>query len=242
MILDHGAFAHRGLWAPDGAPENSIAAFRAAAEAGCGIELDVQLSSDNVPIVFHDPALDRMTQERGPVWFRTAEELSGVKLAGTSETIPTLSAVLTALPAGTPVLIEMKASPGEPAEYLRALDMAIFDAKAELAIMSFLHPLNLAARQVMGTRTRGALITPPTGLSDTGMAEKIATAENGTSPDYFAVWHSEAGAARAHLGTNIPLVAWTVDSPEALAGAKAAGASIIFEHLDPALVLEAVSS
>ena len=242
MILGLGAFAHRGLWSPDGPPENSIAAFRAAAEAGCGIELDVQLSSDNVPIVFHDPALDRMTAESGPVWHRTAEELAALALAGTGETIPTLAAVLAALPAGTPVLIELKASPGEPGDYIRALEMAIFGAKAELAVMSFLRPLNLAARQVMGSRTRGALIAPSGTLSATPMPDRIALAGDGTAPDYFAVWHSEAGAARAHLGAGIPLAAWTVDSPEALAGAKAAGASIIFEHLDPALVLEAVSS
>ena len=241
MILGCKAFAHRGLWSPNGAPENSIAAFQAAAAAGCGIELDIQLSSDNVPIVFHDPALDRMTDESGPVWFRTAEELSGVKLAGTDETIPTLSAVLTALPAGTPVLIEMKASPGEPAEYLRALDMALFGVKAELAVMSFLHPLNLAARNVMTGRLRGALIAPPTGLSEVSLPDKISVAANSTTPDYFAVWHTEAGAARAHLGQDTPLAAWTVDTPEALAGAHAAGASIIFEDLDPALVLATVS-
>ena len=38
-------YAHRGLWGK-GVPENSLAAFRAAAEAGFGIELDVQLSKD----------------------------------------------------------------------------------------------------------------------------------------------------------------------------------------------------
>ncbi|MCI4646037.1 MAG: hypothetical protein MRY64_14740 [Hyphomonadaceae bacterium] len=241
MILGCKAFAHRGLWSPDGPPENSIAAFRAAAETGCGIELDVQLSSDNVPVVFHDPALDRMTAENGPVWFRTAEELSAIKLAGTDETIPTLTAVLTALPAGMPVLIELKASPGEAADYLRALDMALFGAKADLAVMSFLHPLNLAARQVMSARTRGVLITPPNALSSIDVPEKITASSQGCAPDYYAVWHSEAQSSRAHLGPDTPLAAWTVDSKEALAEASAAGASIIFEHLDPALVLKTVS-
>lgn len=241
MILGCKAFAHRGLWSPDGAPENSIAAFLAAATAGCGIELDVQLSSDGVPVVFHDPMLDRMTEESGPVWFRSAEDLATTKLIGTDETIPTLSAVLAALPVGTPVLIEMKASPGEPEDYLRAVDMAIFGAKADLAVMSFLHPLNLAARKIITGRPRGALITPPTGLSEMAVPDKIAAAGDGTAPDYFAVWHSEAGPARDHLGADIPLAAWTVDNAEALAAANAAGASIIFEHLDPDLVLRTVS-
>ena len=50
--------AHRGLWRPDGAPENSLAAFQAAAAAGYGIELDVQLSADGEAMVFHDGKLE----------------------------------------------------------------------------------------------------------------------------------------------------------------------------------------
>jgi glycerophosphoryl diester phosphodiesterase len=52
------AIAHRGLWSKDGPPENSLGAFEAACEAGYGIELDVQLSSDGEAIVFHDSKLE----------------------------------------------------------------------------------------------------------------------------------------------------------------------------------------
>ena len=44
--------AHRGLWSPDGAPENSLAAFQAACSHGYGIELDVQLSADGEAMVW----------------------------------------------------------------------------------------------------------------------------------------------------------------------------------------------
>ena len=53
--------AHRGLWRPDGYPENSLGAFQAACQAGYGIELDVQISADGEAVVFHDGALKRMT-------------------------------------------------------------------------------------------------------------------------------------------------------------------------------------
>ena len=43
--------------------ENSISAFAAAAEAGYAIECDLHISADGVPIVFHDPTLDRLTSE-----------------------------------------------------------------------------------------------------------------------------------------------------------------------------------
>ena len=50
-LLFHPPVAHRGLWSPGGAPENSLAAFQAACAAGYGIELDVQLSADGEAMV-----------------------------------------------------------------------------------------------------------------------------------------------------------------------------------------------
>ena len=49
-------YAHRGLHG-EGVPENSLSAFARAAEAGYGIELDVQLSRDGTVMVFHDYTL-----------------------------------------------------------------------------------------------------------------------------------------------------------------------------------------
>ena len=54
-------FAHRGLYTADQTvPENSIPAFDAAARAGYGIELDIQLTADGQIVVFHDDNLKRM--------------------------------------------------------------------------------------------------------------------------------------------------------------------------------------
>ncbi|MDE6943556.1 MAG: glycerophosphodiester phosphodiesterase, partial [Lachnospiraceae bacterium] len=54
-------FAHRGLHDNTGeAPENSMAAFRRAVEAGYGIELDVQMTKDDIPVIFHDGTMERM--------------------------------------------------------------------------------------------------------------------------------------------------------------------------------------
>lgn len=48
-------YAHRGLHDnATEAPENSMAAFRKAVDAGFGIELDIQLTKDRIPVVFHD--------------------------------------------------------------------------------------------------------------------------------------------------------------------------------------------
>ncbi|MEL6753926.1 MAG: glycerophosphodiester phosphodiesterase family protein [Pseudomonadota bacterium] len=236
MILGARAFAHRGLWAAGGPPENSIAAFRAAALAGVGIELDVQLSADNVPIVFHDPMLERMTKGQGAVWHQTADDLTALSLAGTDERIPTLTAVLSALPKDTPVLIELKASPGDPAAYIDALQMAVFGTRAAIAAMSFVKPLNTALQSAALPHTRGVLFAP-TAFDTAEAARPMIEDAVALSPTYLAPHHSQVATVRSLVGPDLPLAAWTVDTPEALAAVKKANAAIIFEHLDPALVI-----
>ena len=54
-------YAHRGLHDNQSdVPENSMAAIRKAVEAGYGIEFDVQLTRDRIPVVFHDETLERV--------------------------------------------------------------------------------------------------------------------------------------------------------------------------------------
>lgn len=70
--------AHRG-WRRR-FPENTLAAVRGALEAGAGwIEVDVQLSSDGVPHLFHDLELERLTGARGRITDRTADELATLR-------------------------------------------------------------------------------------------------------------------------------------------------------------------
>ena len=84
-------YAHRGLFDNEtDAPENSLNAIRKAMKAGYGIEFDVQLSKDNVPVVFHDASLKRMCGVDGNVWDYTLLELQNLKLANSNQTIPTL--------------------------------------------------------------------------------------------------------------------------------------------------------
>ena len=64
--LEGFRYAHRGLHGP-GVPENSLAAFRRAAEAGYGAELDVHLTRDGRLVVIHDGDLERMCGVPGRV-------------------------------------------------------------------------------------------------------------------------------------------------------------------------------
>lgn len=107
--FEHKNFAHRGLHSKDGSvPENSLAAFRRAAEAGYGVELDVQLSKDGEVVVFHDDTLERVCGVRSGVDEKTFAELRALRLNDTDETIPLFTEVLDVYDGRGPMIVELK--------------------------------------------------------------------------------------------------------------------------------------
>ena len=113
-MSDTKVFAHRG--ASGYAPENTLEAFALAIRQGAdGIELDVQLSSDGIPVVIHDETIDRVTEKTGYVKDYTLQELKELTVlkdkfpAYGQSKIPTLKEVLEAVkPSGIQVNIELK--------------------------------------------------------------------------------------------------------------------------------------
>lgn len=94
--------AHRGASAY--APENTIAAFRLAHELGAdGIEFDVQLTRDKIPVVIHDDTVDRTTNGKGRVCDLTVAEITRLDAGAWKTTdyhgepVPTLARVFEAL-------------------------------------------------------------------------------------------------------------------------------------------------
>lgn len=92
-------FAHRG--ASSYAPENTLAAFQKALEMNVdGIELDVQLSKDGVPVVCHDFTINRTSNGKGYIHDLTLAQLKSYRFYGKfknefpNEQIPTLEEVL----------------------------------------------------------------------------------------------------------------------------------------------------
>lgn len=106
-------YAHRGLHGTvggyeDSAAENSLTAFARAKEHGFGIELDVRVTADGVPVICHDADLKRVAGEDGRVSELTLAEIKEKKLLGTDDTVPTLSEVLELIDGSVPLLIELK--------------------------------------------------------------------------------------------------------------------------------------
>ena len=115
--------AHRGSSATQ--PENTTPAFDAALADGCdGIELDVQLSRDGVPVVYHDRTLHKVGGGRRRVSRVDAAELLGLDAGGwfaprfRGARIPTLERVLRRYGRRTRLLVELKARPRDRAEEL----------------------------------------------------------------------------------------------------------------------------
>lgn len=135
-------YAHRGLHDNKGeAPENSMPAFRKAVEAGYGIEFDVQLTKDRIPVVFHDETLSRVCGVDGKVRDYTYEELQRFRLCKSEEKIPLLKDVLRLVNGKVPLIIEIKIHE-KASEVCETADRLIREYKGVYCIESF-HPLAL---------------------------------------------------------------------------------------------------
>ena len=135
-------YAHRGYHDGNVAvPENSLPSFQAAIDAGYGIELDVQLSSDGVPMVFHDADLERICGVQGKIWDFSCAELQEMKLFDTAETIPTLAQALELIDGQVPILVEYKMDKVDTDVCAKSHEL-LKDYKGPYAVQSF-HPFAL---------------------------------------------------------------------------------------------------
>lgn len=247
-LLDY-AYAHRGLWRPNGAPENSLVAFDAARRNHLGVELDVRISADGEAIVFHDSTLDRMTRARGYTNARTAAELGRLQLAGTPEHIPTLLEALDVLE-DTPALIELKVNNGSEGPLERRVAFILSHHNGPVAVMSF-NATSLAEIAALAPGLpRGQLCEgwrrgrAPLFPWKRRAAVRDFLRSRRAPPDFIAC---EVGALQsfgrpAANSLGAPLVAWTVRNRTQLERAERHAHAIIFENLEPGLVRPAQSA
>ncbi len=101
------AFAHRGLHGA-GAQENTLEAFARAIAEGRAIELDVQRTRDNVPMVVHDDRLARLFGREGRISRMLHHEAKTLTLRSGAR-VTTLAEALAFIGGRVPVLVEVKA-------------------------------------------------------------------------------------------------------------------------------------
>lgn len=228
--------AHRGLHDAE-RPENSLAAFEAAARSGYPIELDVHRTRDDGVVVFHDETLARMTGAAGRVEHHGLAELAALRLAGGDERIPTLAQALETVAGRVPVVIEVK-NDGEvgPLEQLVLRDIRAYGG--EVAVQSF-NPFSVAwFRDAAPELTRGLLASD---FEDTTLPryQKFLLRRLLLAPlcaphyigyDLNALPYWPADIAR-RLG--LALVAWTIRTPLELQRAGTVADNVIFEGVRP---------
>ncbi len=131
--------AHRGLHdLTEKRPENSMAAFEAAIGGSYAIECDLQPSADNVAMVFHDYELERMTGQSGNTRDMPAADLARLTLAGTGETIPALSDLLSQTSGAVPLILELKSQRGhDNSGFASTVIDALKGYAGAVAVMSF---------------------------------------------------------------------------------------------------------
>jgi glycerophosphoryl diester phosphodiesterase len=233
------AVAHRGLWSRGGPPENSLGAFQAACARGFGIELDVQLSADGEAMVFHDEMLERMTGAKGRLADRTAAELSELRLKDTDERIPTLLEALTEVGRRALVQIELKTPYGAVGPLEQRVHELIIDHAGPVAVIGF-NPYSHAwfAERFPGV-LRGldshAYATAPHLAEEQRRAFARLEHVEIARPHYLALGldmlPGEAAARRRAEG--LPVVAWTVRTPDQRAALDGCCDNFIFEGFIP---------
>lgn len=102
-------YAHRGIHDNESdCPENCLTAFERAIAHGYGIELDVQLTKDQVPVVFHDHTLKRVCNREERVCDLTFEELEQLRICKSDERIPRFDETMALIGGKVPVIVEIK--------------------------------------------------------------------------------------------------------------------------------------
>jgi len=211
--------AHRG--ASDRALENSPAAFALAVKGSADmIEFDVRLSSDGVPVVFHDARTGRTAKENLAVARTPAARLRGLRLKN-GEKLPFLLDVLEIVGGKVPVNIESKV-PGGIAAAAKALSRA--DYGGELLLSSGVRGECLAARDLL-PRIPCGLVTHRPSASDLAFCLRHGLSSIHPYRRLLTVVRLRKVAA-----SEIPLLPHTVDDPAEAFALIAAGAVGIFSN------------
>ncbi len=229
--------AHRGLWSPDGCPENSLAAFQAACHAGYSIELDVQLSADGEAMVFHDGGLKRMTGREGRLADHTAAELGAMRLDASEECIPTLADTLALVGHKAMVHIEIKSPYGDVGPLERRVHEVLIDHNGPTCVIGFNpyshawfadhHPQILRGLDSYSYRDGEARHLAPELRKSYARLDHVAIAR----PHFLALSvdmlpNAKASALRKE---GMPIIAWTVRDPAQWDALKPHCDNLIFE-------------
>jgi len=236
--------AHRGLHDPDkGIIENTLTAASAAVAAGFAIECDVQDTADGDAVVFHDHDLDRLTAERGLVRERRIAELTSITIGSTADRIPTFAGFLDHIGGKVPLIVEIKSRFDGDMRLTRRVCEVIAGYSGPLAIKSFDPAVIATVREIAPNVPRGIVAESQyqhpswDNLSQEKKRELANLLHFDDSRPQFLSWHvNDLPTAAPHLGRllgGLPVMAWTVRTPEQRDVANRYADQMVFEGFMP---------
>ncbi|MGI9035696.1 MAG: glycerophosphodiester phosphodiesterase [Pyrinomonadaceae bacterium] len=246
--------AHRGASAL--APENTLAAFRRAIDDGAdGLEFDVQMAKDGVPVVFHDATLRRMAQKKIRTSELTSTELKNLDIGAwfnsknpmrandkfIGETVPTLAQVFDFLTGGAGrIYIELKCRSDEIPALVEAVAAEIrsTDLLPRIVLKSFKLEAVRRAKKAVPELCSAALFAPKLTRFLKSRNHLIEQAKKFCA-DELSLPFSLATAKFVEKARreNLPVTIWTVDHPAWVKRARKTGIRAIITN-NPARLLE----
>jgi glycerophosphoryl diester phosphodiesterase len=236
--------AHRGLHdRARGIVENMPAAAQAAVDGNFAIECDIQLTADGEAMVHHDDALGRLTEGSGPLLGKTAAELKAVSFKDTPERMMSLGDLCALVGGRVPLVIELKSHFDGDRRLVRRMAEVLAAYSGPAAGMSFDPDQVLALRELVPGLARGIIAERSYEEADwpgTTPAQRQGMLHLRhafrTRPHFVAYWVDELPAPAPWIARNIfglPLLTWTVRTPEQRARAARHADQMIFEGFRP---------
>ena len=236
--------AHRGLHdAARGIIENMPGAVQAAIDGNFSIEVDLQLTADGEAVVHHDDALGRLTEGSGALLGMTAAELRAVKFRNTSEQMMSLSELCALVKGRVPLVIELKSHFDGDRKLVTRMAQVLAPYAGPVAGMSFDPDQVLALRDNLPWLPRG--IVAQRSYYDDYWKKLTPEQRRGmlhlrhafrTRPHFVAYWVNQLPAPAPWIARNIfglPLLTWTVRTPEQRERAARYADQMIFEGFRP---------
>ena len=236
--------AHRGLHdRARGIIENMPGAAQAAIDGNFSIECDIQLSADGEAMVHHDDALGRLTDGSGALRGMTAAELQAVTFKDTSERMMKLGDLCALVQDRVPLVIEVKSHFDGDRRLVARMSQVLASYRGPAVGMSFDPDQVLALRQLMPQLPRGIVAERRYDAAD--WPEATPAQRRGmlhlrhafrTRPHFVAYWVDELPAAAPWIARHVfglPLLTWTVRTPEQRERAARYADQMIFEGFRP---------
>ena len=235
--------AHRGLHdAARGIIENTPSAVAAAAAAGYGIEVDLQLSRDGEAMVHHDDALGRLTDGSGALAALSAAELKRIAFRATADRMMTLGELTDLVGARVTLVLEIKSRFDREMRLVARVVQVLASGAGPVAAMSFDPYVVTALRRLAPRLTRGIVAERRFDPAEWrgmraweryGMAHLLHAAK--TRPDFVAYRVDDLPAPATQLARmlGLPVLTWTVRNAAQRARAAEFADQMIFEGFRP---------